>query len=75
MKMKRLVISLLYLVGFTGLSACGVKGPPLPPVADTPDASDRTAVSGSVTGFVPSPVPSPMPDPSPTSKKRRKSGQ
>jgi hypothetical protein len=46
-------------------AACGVKGPPLPPVPDTgpqSDALERPA---------PSPSPSPSPSPAPRARKKR----
>jgi hypothetical protein len=46
-----------------GGAACGVKGPPLPPVADTPSASDRTTVSG---------PPAALPSPKPKMKSKRR---
>lgn len=53
------------VAGLVGFTACGVKGPPLPPVADTPADSDRAAVS------MPAPSPTPVPSPTPKAKKRR----
>lgn len=60
-----MIVGALILVS----SACGVKGPPLPPVADTPAASDRPEISG-VTS-TPAPVMSPVPSSTPKRKKRR----
>ncbi len=54
---------LIPLVLGLGFFACGVKGPPLPPVADTPANSDRVDVAG--------PVPSPTPTTSPAPKKKK----
>ncbi|MBS1963436.1 MAG: hypothetical protein JST04_14570 [Bdellovibrionales bacterium] len=65
MEKRRLFIVMGILGAFAG--ACGVKGPPLPPVADTPQASDGPAMGGATAE--PSPVPSPSPKPK--AKKRR----
>ena len=54
------------------LSACGVKGPPLPPVADDPAASERE--NKAAEAMLPSPTPSPSAEPMPavpTPKKKR----
>ncbi len=51
---------------FLGGSSCGVKGPPLPPVADTPMDSDRI----NDTEARPSPTPSPTPSPRPKRRSR-----
>ena len=55
-----------FVAGFVALSACGVKGPPLPPVADTPADSDRAAVS------MPAPSPTPVPSPTPKAKSKKR---
>ena len=47
--MPSLFRKLLLLVAIASASSCGVKGPPLPPVADIPSRSDHLPpnVSGS----------------------------
>lgn len=51
------------------LSACGVKGPPLPPVADDPAASERENKEIAVAPLL---APSPSPSPSPSGRANRK---
>ncbi len=56
----------LSVVGILGLvlceAGCGVKGPPLPPVSDTPQASDR------VNAPPPAPAPSTLVPSRPTTR-------
>lgn len=59
--------SLILALGILAAAACGVKGPPLPPVADTPQASDAPAMGAAST----EPAPVPSPSPKPKAKKRR----
>lgn len=49
------------------LAACGVKGPPLPPVVAEPKESEEKSFLPVVT-----PIPSPSPSPSPAPKKAKK---
>lgn len=54
------------LLLFAGvLSSCGFKGPPLPPLADTPEENDRLEEARA--------TPSPSPSTAPKTKKKRKS--
>lgn len=63
----RLALLLAVVLGI-GAAACGVKGPPLPPVADTPQSSDSPAM----TGGAPTPITVVSPSPSPTPKTKTK---
>lgn len=49
-----------------GASACGVKGPPLPPVSDTPEASEREDKERNRV------KPEPSPSPAAKTKKKKK---
>lgn len=62
----------IILVSLIALAACGVKGPPLPPVADDPASSERE--NRAEAALLPSASPSPSAEPMPavpTSKKKR----
>jgi predicted small lipoprotein YifL len=65
---KTRILGFLFILTF---AACGVKGPPLPPIADTPDASERDEKADERL-FGASPRPSPIPSPSPKPKKKKR---
>jgi predicted small lipoprotein YifL len=61
-----------YLSLVLALAGCGVKGPPLPPIADTPEASERDEKADErLLGASPRPSPLPSPTPKPKSKRKR----
>jgi predicted small lipoprotein YifL len=60
-----------FAIALVALSSCGVKGPPLPPVADDPAASEREDKERARLA-APSPTPSPSPSPSAAAKKRKR---
>ncbi len=58
------ITSWLFLILIaTALCACGVKGPPLPPISSTPEQSDRMDARSSAEAVKnqPSPLPSHQP--------------
>ncbi len=71
--MKKMMLKIFLGFGLLSFAACGVKGPPLPPVADNPAASERENRE-----VVAAPSPTPTPSPTPvkrTSKKSKKTSQ
>jgi predicted small lipoprotein YifL len=82
--MKQRIFQISFVAGIfvAVLTACGVKGPPLPPVSANPSDSELPSRSGTVSGYVetpatpaiviPEPSPTPSPSPTPHLKKKKK---